>query len=405
MTEEMQIEELDLFATTVDDPTFAPIGIPLYEQPSAARLDPSPNGVSPTQDEPPGDGQKTNDTQADLAVSGMVSVVEQEDLFGGVYRSAATVDRDSLAVTLRAMLSTMTLEQVVGLITNEYAELVEYCALAEGARGASRKLSLLFNPHRLDTRTQTSKMSFYEALSQHDTFHSGLARATILRMKERLRPYEVFYLTMQLGINGIDFVNEFPPHVARDFCTRYKLSRSSHVLDPCAGWGGRMTGVSVVVDNYTCFEPATQTALGLGKLAAFINRMRGGGFNAEVNCVPYEEGSLRKSHYDLAITSPPYYDSEVYSDEDTNSLNRYASFEEWCEGFYLQLIDRTMYQMKPGAPFIFNIGDRRWPLTERMKTHAEKMRYNVRRLDGDIVNSAGFGREKDAGEKFFELTK
>jgi hypothetical protein len=336
--------------------------------------------------------------------SKMMEVHEQEDLFGNVYRSGVQIDRDSLAANLQSALSRMSLEQVVGIITNEFNELIDYARLAQGKRGASRKLSLLFNPHRLDTRTQTSKMSLFRAIKEHPTFHSGLARATILRVNEKIQPAELFWLTIQLGINGIDYVNEFPPHAARDICIRYGLSRESRVLDPCAGWGGRMAGVSVVCDHYTCYDPSTRTAEGLKNLALFLNGARGGEFTARVFCQPYEDSNEEPDAYDLALTSPPYYDSEVYSSEDSNSLNRYNTFDLWCELFYLPLIDKTMRQLKPGAPFVFNIGDRRWPLTQKMQSHCDKMGYTVRRTDGDIVNSAGFGRDKDAGEKFFEIT-
>lgn len=361
-------------------------------------------GFVPASDEPP--------------TKRMVEVVEQEDLFGNVYRSGVNLDRDILAANLQAALSKMTLEEVVRIVTNEYNELIDYARLAQGKRGASRKLSLLFNPHRLDTRTQTSKMSLFQAIREHPTFHSGLARATILRVNEKIQPAELFWLTIQLGINGVDYVNEFPPHAARDICIRYGLGRESRVLDPCAGWGGRMAGCSVVVDHYTCCEPSTRTAEGLKNLALFLNGARGGEFTARVFCQPYEDSDEEPDSYDLALTSPPYYDSEIYSDEETNSLNRYGTFEEWCEGFYLPLIDKTLRQLKSGAPFVFNIGDRRWPLTERMKQHAEQQGYRWRLVRGDIVNSSGFGRDEkqnplsvnnkapnNAGEKFFELTK
>jgi hypothetical protein len=338
-------------------------------------------------------------------VKALVDVEEEEDLFGNKYRSGVLINRDVFTENLHTIFQDATLEQLVGMITNEYQELLDYARLCKGMRGASRKLSLLFNPHRLDTRTQTSKMSLLQAMRESPSFRSGLARATIMRVQEKLNPAEVFWLTIQLGINGVDYVNEFPPAAARDICIRYGLSRDSRVLDPCAGWGGRMAGCSVVSDHYTCYDPSTLTAKGLGNLSGFLNRARGGEFEGLVYCQPYEDSDEIEDWYDISLTSPPYYDSEIYSDEETNSLNRYKSFDAWCEGFYLPLIDKTMRQMKPGAPFLFNIGDRRWPLTQRMQTHCAAQGYSVRRTDGGIVNSAGLGRDKDAGEKFFELRK
>lgn len=337
----------------------------------------------------------------------MIDVGEQFDLFGDAYTdtSSVTIDREILTTCLQESLRGISLDGLVGLLTNEYAEIIEYAALAKGTRGACRKLTLLFNPHRLDTRTRTSKMSFFQALHEYPEFHSGLARATLMRMKERTRPSEMFYMVMQLGVNGIQYVNEFPPHVARDWCERYRLNLDSHVLDPCAGWGGRMAGCSVRVNHYVGYEPATETARGLRKLSEFVNRARGGAFYAEVFCQPYEDSAERLDFYDMALTSPPYYDSEIYSDEETNSLNRYKSFDAWVEGFYWPLIDKTMRQLKPGAPFVLNIGDRQYPLTARMQAQCEKRGYSFKKLNADLVDSGGIGRELGMGEKFFELRR
>jgi hypothetical protein len=351
---------------------------------------------------------------------GMIEVQEQLDLFDNTYTSGVSIDRETLTACIKAALNNLTLEQLVASLTNEFAEILEYVALASGARRASQKLTLLFNPHRLDTRTQTSKMSFFEALSAYDAFPSGLARATLMRQKEGTPPGQMLNMVMQLGVNGIQICNDFPPHVARDWCQRYRLDPDARVLDPCAGWGGRLAGCSVRVDHYVGYEPATRTAEGLKKLAEFVNRARGGVFTAEVFCEPYEDSQERPNFYDLAMTSPPYYDSEVYSEEETNSLNRYKSFDSWCQGFYWPLIDKTMRQLKPGAPFIFNIGDRRWPLTDKLIQHCERQGYTWRKLTGDIVDSGGIGRDMQLdnesrekfkgkslspGEKFFELRR
>jgi hypothetical protein len=198
-------------------------------------------------------------------------------------------------------------------------------------------------------------------------------------------------------------VNEFPPHVARDLCRKSGLDRNSRVLDPCGGWGGRMIGVSVVADSYTCFEPATSTAQGLKNLSEFIRSVNPD-FGTEINCEPYEDSVERVGFYDFAMTSPPYYDTEHYSDEPSNSCIRYTSFDDWCAGFYLPLVDKTLRQLKTGRPFVINVGDRKYPLSEVLQEHCDKQGYTMRRIKGGIMNNSGFGRDADSGEKFYELT-
>jgi hypothetical protein len=219
-------------------------------------------------------------------------------------------------------------------------------------------------------------------------------------------PREALYLTLQLGINGVQYINDFPPHVAVELCRHYlpKDGRANaKVLDPCGGWGGRMIGVSVVTNDYTCFEPETRTASGLTKLAGFLHDK---GFNpnfkAEVVCLPFEDVDLKADYYDFAFTSPPYYDTEEYSTEETNSLNRYKTFEAWCKGFYIPLIEKTMAALKPERTFVLNIGDRRYPLSKiLLENFSDK--YHIEKIKGKLSGFSGLRRGE--GEQFYVITK
>jgi len=309
------------------------------------------------------------------------------------------INRHLLAKALEETLCGISLEKLVSMLTNEYTELIEYARLCKG-EDACRRTSLLFNPHRLTTKCGNGNVSIYESL-QNPQYFPHIARATLLHVG---RSSDLLYQVLQFGFNFVQWCNEFPPIAAYRLCERYGLTAESHVLDPCAGWGGRMLGVSVLVDSYTCYDPSTKTADGLAGLESFIRRIRPT-FTALVNPIPFEESDEMEDYYDLAITSPPYFDTEKYSDEETNSLNRYADYYSWCRGFYYPLIDKTMRQLKPEAVFILNIGDRRYPLTQSMQQHCAKQGYQVRQIDNFIGYNAGLGRQGDLGEKFFEIKK
>lgn len=310
------------------------------------------------------------------------------------------IDRHLLSKALQETLHGISLETLVSMLTNEYAELIEYARLCRG-EDACRRTSLLFNPHRLTTRCGNGAVSIFESL-QDPHYFPHIARATLLHAG---KASDLLYQVLQFGFNFVQWCNEFPPLTAYKICEKYDLNADSIVLDPCAGWGGRMLGVSVSVNGYTCYDPSSRTASGLIGLESFIRRIRPS-FNGLVVPVPYEDSEEPEScFYDLALTSPPYFDTEKYSDEETNSLNRYPDFYSWCQGFYFPLIDKTMRQLKPGAPFIFNIGDRRYPLTKMMHQHCEERGYQVRQIDNFLGYNNGLGRQADLGEKFFEITQ
>ena len=124
-------------------------------------------------------------------------------------------------------------------------------------------------------------------------------------------------------------------------------------------------------------------------------------FKARVHNIPFEDSQLTPNFYDIALTSPPYYDSEKYSDEPSNSLNRYNSFQEWCIGFYIPLITKTMAALKPGAVFILNIGSRMYPLNQVLLDTFQEQ-YPIKKLGNYL---SGNGKSDKEGEMFYEIRK
>ena len=111
------------------------------------------------------------------------------------------------------------------------------------------------------------------------------------------------------------------------------------IFDPCIGWGGRMIGTTCLGDDYhyTGCEPFTKTFSGLENMIKELN------IESQVNIynLPVESmlDVLNDKHYDMCLTSPPYYDLEVYSHEDSQSIKRYNTYEKWLNEFIKPVID------------------------------------------------------------------
>jgi len=323
--------------------------------------------------------------------------IDTRDLFGNKVITKQPIDRDVLTKQIYSVVKKLSLQDFVLLMTNEFEAVMQYGDLSNGEKSC-QKTSLLFNPHRLDTKTKSSKYSIFSAM-QNESFVNGLARAVLFK-KEKVK--ELLYQVIQLGVNGVQYVNEFPPHIARDLCVKNGIQADSKVLDPCAGWGGRMIGISVVSNHYDCFEPETRTFSGLENLLSFIKTMNNS-FCAKIHNIPFEEALLEDNSYDFAITSPPYYDTEEYSEENTNSLNRYNTFEKWRDLFYLPLIEKTMKALKPNKIFILNIGSRVYPLNDILIRNF-KEKHEIRKMDKSLSGSAGLGKSGE-GETFYAIKK
>jgi len=310
------------------------------------------------------------------------------------------ISRKDLTLIFQGLFKGITLEEFAFTLTNKYSSAIEYAQLVNGER-VNTQMTILFNPHRLSTTTLTSKFSLFDAISNHtDEYMSGLARVAL---HKGILSKRGLLNIIELGFNGITYVQDFLAYVARDVYKKYGITKTSKILDPCAGWGGRMIGASVVCDAYHCFEPATKTYRGLKRLSKFIKSMNAD-FSAEIHNLPFEESELEDEYYDVALTSPPYYNTEHYSDEETNSLNRYKTFDDWCEGFYYPLIEKTMDALKPTGVFILNIGDRKYPLSEKMNERFSDV-YKIKRLKNYISNSKAGGKVADKGEQFYEISK
>ena len=315
-----------------------------------------------------------------------------ETFFNTQSRPCIKITQELLkSVILPGLPAKMTLQKLVGKLYSKHEGAIDFLRLCEGKR-AGGKISLLFNPHRLDTPT-TGSCSLIEAWNTSEGFKSALARVVALKAMAQCSASEVLHQALQMGLHGIHYVFEFPPYVARD---HFQSLCVSHVLDPCAGWGGRMIGAACVGASYTACEPATQTYEGLCKLGAWLKQFNPE-FKFRVINAPFEDVSKKElgTGFDIAYTSPPYYDTELYSEEETNSCQRYATFEAWLDGFYIPMIDKAVALTRRG--FILNVGCRRYDLLAPLKRYV--YREMVPRLSGIV----GLGRKPSGKESFYHV--
>lgn len=142
----------------------------------------------------------------------------------------------------------------------------------------------------------------------------------------------------------------YRPQMAKMICDRYKPEL---VLDPCAGWGGRMLGTVASGAKYIAFEPNTITYQNLTKLAKYLK------IEDQVTLIC--DDALKLENYDipqvdLVLTSPPYYDIEVYSKESTQSINNYNTYDDWAEHFLKTLIHLCLGKLNSNGASCWNVG-------------------------------------------------
>ena len=117
------------------------------------------------------------------------------------------------------------------------------------------------------------------------------------------------------------------------------------VLDPCAGWGGRMLGALAAEASYTGYEPCSKTVEGLKGILADLPK------DVSEKCKiinhPAEIGLLENNvYYDLILTSPPYFNLESYSNEDTQSMKKYNTWDKWLTEWLDPIINMSLNCLK-----------------------------------------------------------
>jgi SAM-dependent methyltransferase len=155
---------------------------------------------------------------------------------------------------------------------------------------------------------------------------------------------------------GTTRVSNFRPTVALNLCARYSTSGAT-VLDFSAGYGGRLLGCMALPRKYIGIEPCSFQVEGLARMLARLNRRLPGIATVIPGCAEDVLCNFKRSSVDLVLSSPPYFNHERYSTEQTQSYLRYPTYTEWRRRFLKKVICGTHRVLKPAGVFVLNIAD------------------------------------------------
>lgn len=165
----------------------------------------------------------------------------------------------------------------------------------------------------------------------------------------------------------------FPPFHAKYLADKYlPIDGDGIVVDPCAGWGGRLLGTLCVNRTgsvtYYGIDPEVRNKPAYDGLERRVNiwlaKELTGKRIAKIAYLPFEDWLKTKSaqilrgKVNLVFTSPPYFSAENYNPENKKqSANRYKGYDAWRNGFYKKLIRGAYQLLKPGGTFVLNIAN------------------------------------------------
>lgn len=153
------------------------------------------------------------------------------------------------------------------------------------------------------------------------------------------------------------------------------------VLDFSSGYGGRMLGAltSNMRYHYTGIDPNTKTYQGLVALGEFLGEC-GLGSGYQMNHMPSEDFDPEPESYDAAFSSPPYFNLETYSDENTQCMNRCSNLDSWFELYVEPTVKMIHKGLDKDGLYAVNIADynfdkENFQIVERWKELSEKVGF------------------------------
>jgi len=174
---------------------------------------------------------------------------------------------------------------------------------------------------------------------------------------------------------------DFPVSLARELINRY--SNNGSVLDPCFGWGGRLTGflLSNAV-KYVGVDASDLQHKGVTKIKNAFSPLTKIKKDTKLICSKFEDFET-KEKFDLAITSPPYFDVEKYDGGEQSHI-LYNNYDIWKQNFYEVLISKVYTMLKDNAYFLLQVGSQRYPLIKDGIKIAEKIGFTI--VDNQSAN-------------------
>ena len=160
-------------------------------------------------------------------------------------------------------------------------------------------------------------------------------------------------------MSGSQGVSNFRPTAAQAIYEKF-LPNGGTTWDMSGGYGGRLLGAIKTHINYIATEPAKETFDGLTQIAKdWGNQSNLFGIEQRLEIVQSgsEDYIPEKESLDLCFTSPPYFDTEKYSDEDTQSYKKFSKKVDWLEGFLRKTIQNCHHGLKPWRYLIINIAN------------------------------------------------
>jgi hypothetical protein len=215
-------------------------------------------------------------------------------------------------------------------------------------------LAWSYFPHWVEVKCGNSKMRPIDYWNDDDKLKEIIRKTWNWHLKHSDGKFTLNRLRQNFKIyGGNQTVSNFRPSAAKYIYNTY--GKGGTVWDMSCGWGGRLIGfLTSNCKTYIGTDPSTKTYDGLLRLSKELNFY---GKNIQIYKLGSEVFIPKKETVDLCFTSPPYFDTEKYSDEDTQSYKKYPDNWSWLNGFLRTTMQNCHIGLKKDGVMILNIAN------------------------------------------------
>lgn len=146
----------------------------------------------------------------------------------------------------------------------------------------------------------------------------------------------------------------FKPQIMKYFINKYNARK---ILDISSGWGDRLIGAMTCdIDCYHGHDPNECLYPRYKKIISFFkDHMYNKNADLKVELTKFEDSKLQDNYYDLVMSSPPYFDIEVYQEKNSNQSVFNKNEKEWYNSFLKVAVDKCLKALKNDGMLVLNI--------------------------------------------------
>jgi hypothetical protein len=145
----------------------------------------------------------------------------------------------------------------------------------------------------------------------------------------------------------------FRPKLLSAFINEYK---PESILDISSGWGDRLAAAIATKTTYLGCDP--NSCLHPGYKSMIKQLGNNDKTKYQVLHDKFQDCKIPTGRmFDMVFTSPPYFDVEVYSHEDTQSISEFTSVDAWFTGFLAPSLDKAWSHLNPNGLLVLHINN------------------------------------------------